>query len=231
MVIPDTAHGTNPASVAMAGYTLVRVKTDAARQRRHRRPARQGGRAHRRADADEPLDARAVRGADRRDRRDLPLGRRAALLRRRQPERRLRHLPPGRHGLRHRALQPAQDLLAAARRRRSRRRAGGGAARRSSRSCPYRWSCATATASGSSTTGRKSIGKVRGFGGPFGVFVRAYAFMRMWGPGLRDMSEVAVRERQLRAGAAAGCLRAADRPATACTSSWSRRAGSSASTA
>ena len=38
----------------------------------------------------------------------------------------------------------------------------------------------------------KTIGKVRGFGGPFGVFVRAYAFMRMWGPGLRDMSEVAV---------------------------------------
>ena len=38
----------------------------------------------------------------------------------------------------------------------------------------------------------KSIGQVRGFGGPFGVFVRAYAFMRMWGPGLRDMSEVAV---------------------------------------
>ena len=29
MVIPDTAHGTNPASVAMAGYTLVRVQTDA----------------------------------------------------------------------------------------------------------------------------------------------------------------------------------------------------------
>src|SRR5581483_7197049 len=30
----------------------------------------------------------------------------------------------------------------------------------------------------------KSIGRVRGYGGPFGVFVRAYAFMRMWGPGL-----------------------------------------------
>ena len=29
VVIPDTAHGTNPASVAMAGYTLVHVKTDA----------------------------------------------------------------------------------------------------------------------------------------------------------------------------------------------------------
>ena len=38
----------------------------------------------------------------------------------------------------------------------------------------------------------RSIGKVRGFCGPFGVFVRSYAFMRMWGPGLREMSEIAV---------------------------------------
>jgi len=38
----------------------------------------------------------------------------------------------------------------------------------------------------------KSIGKVRGYTGPFGVFVRSYAFMRAWGPGLREMSEVAV---------------------------------------
>ncbi len=38
----------------------------------------------------------------------------------------------------------------------------------------------------------QSIGKVRGFTGPFGVFVRSYAFMRAWGPGLREMSEVAV---------------------------------------
>jgi glycine dehydrogenase subunit 2 len=38
----------------------------------------------------------------------------------------------------------------------------------------------------------KSIGKVRGFTGPFGVFVRSYAFIRMWGPALREMSEVAV---------------------------------------
>jgi glycine dehydrogenase subunit 2 len=37
-----------------------------------------------------------------------------------------------------------------------------------------------------------TIGKVRGFGGPFGVFVRAYAFIRMYGPQLREMSEVAV---------------------------------------
>jgi glycine dehydrogenase subunit 2 len=38
----------------------------------------------------------------------------------------------------------------------------------------------------------RSIGKVRGFTGPFGVFVRAYAYIRMYGPGLREMSETAV---------------------------------------
>lgn len=38
----------------------------------------------------------------------------------------------------------------------------------------------------------KSIGKVRGFTGPFGVFVRSYAFIRMFGPRLREMSEHAV---------------------------------------
>ena len=38
----------------------------------------------------------------------------------------------------------------------------------------------------------KSIGKVRAYSGPFGVFVRSYAFMRAYGPGLREMSEVAV---------------------------------------
>jgi glycine dehydrogenase subunit 2 len=38
----------------------------------------------------------------------------------------------------------------------------------------------------------KSIGRVRAFSGPFGVFVRAYAFMRSYGPALREMSEVAV---------------------------------------
>ena len=38
----------------------------------------------------------------------------------------------------------------------------------------------------------KSIGKVRGFLGPFGVFVRSYAFIRAYGPQLREMSEAAV---------------------------------------
>ena len=38
----------------------------------------------------------------------------------------------------------------------------------------------------------KSIGKVRGFTGPFGVFVRSYAYIRTFGPRLREMSEAAV---------------------------------------
>ena len=38
----------------------------------------------------------------------------------------------------------------------------------------------------------KSVGKVRGFLGPFGVFVRSYAFISSYGPRLRDMSETAV---------------------------------------
>jgi glycine dehydrogenase subunit 2 len=38
----------------------------------------------------------------------------------------------------------------------------------------------------------KTIGKVRGFTGPFGVFVRSYAYIRRYGPELREMSEAAV---------------------------------------
>ncbi len=38
----------------------------------------------------------------------------------------------------------------------------------------------------------KSIGKVRAFTGPFGVFVRSYAYIRSYGPQLREMSEAAV---------------------------------------
>jgi glycine dehydrogenase subunit 2 len=38
----------------------------------------------------------------------------------------------------------------------------------------------------------RSIGRVRGFTGPFGVFVRSYAYIRAYGPALREMSEAAV---------------------------------------
>ena len=58
----------------------------------------------------------------------------------------------------------------------------------------------------------KTIGKVRGFAGPFGVFVRSYAFMRMWGPALRHMSEVAVLNANYVLARLQGRLRPARRP-------------------
>jgi glycine dehydrogenase subunit 2 len=38
----------------------------------------------------------------------------------------------------------------------------------------------------------KTIGRVRGFTGPFGVFVRSYAYIRAYGPELKGVSETAV---------------------------------------
>ncbi|CAA9343647.1 MAG: Glycine dehydrogenase [decarboxylating] (glycine cleavage system P2 protein), partial [uncultured Gemmatimonadaceae bacterium] len=96
------------------------------RRRRHRRPPREGRRPGRLPDAHEPEHPRALRPQHRGDRLDRPRRRRDPLLRRGEPQRRHGHLAPGRHGLRHRPLQPPQDLHAAARRRRAGRRADRG---------------------------------------------------------------------------------------------------------
>ena len=118
ILTPDTAHGTNPATVTMGGYEVVKVGTDehggvdvedlrAKADERRRLP-----------DAHQPEHARRVRPQHRGDRQDRPRRRRDAVLRRREPQRGHGPHAPGRHGLRHRALQPAQDVHAAARRRR-----------------------------------------------------------------------------------------------------------------
>ena len=49
VITADTAHGTNPASVAMAGFELQKVETDERGQPRPGRPAREGRRANGRA--------------------------------------------------------------------------------------------------------------------------------------------------------------------------------------
>ena len=191
IVIPDTAHGTNPASVTMAGYEVTPVTTDA-----------RGN-----------IDLDDLRGKVDEHTAGLMLTnpstlglfdenieeirdifharRRAHVLRRREPERRLRDLAAGRHGLRHRPHQPAQDLLAAARRRWP---GGGPIAVRASLEpfLPVPVVVREGDGFRLDYDRPKSIGKVRGFSGPFGVFVRSYAFMRAWGPALREMSEVAV---------------------------------------
>ena len=161
IVIPDTAHGTNPASVTMAGYELTPVTTDARGNidlddLRGKVDEHTAGLMLTNPSTlglfDENIEEIA---------RHLPRRRRAHVLRRREPERGLRHLAAGRHGLRHRPHQPAQDVLAAARRRRPRRRPDRGARERSSRSCRCRCVVRDGDRFRLDYDRPKSIGKVR----------------------------------------------------------------------
>ena len=199
VLTPDTAHGTNPATVTMAGYEVVKVGTD-----------EHGGVDidDLREKADDQVACLMLTNPNTLGLFDRNIEEIAsivhgvggdALLRRGQPERRDGHLAPGRHGLRHRALQPAQDLHPAARRRRSGRRPDRRARTGSSRSCPARRWCATRAGNGAGPHFQldhdrpKSIGKMRGFQGNFGVFVRSYAYICSLGAeGLKEASEMAV---------------------------------------
>ena len=191
IITADTAHGTNPASVTMAGYKLEKVGTDA---RGNLDLDDLRGKVNERTAGlmltnpstlglfDEGIedvasifhDAGALLYYDGANLNAVG-----------------RDLAPGRHGLRHRPLQPAQDLLAAARRRRARR--GPVAVReRLEPFLPVPRVVRDGDAYRLDSEHPKSIGRVRGFAGPFGVFVRSYAFMRAYGPALKEMSEVAV---------------------------------------
>ena len=68
VLTPDTAHGTNPATVTMAGYEVVKVGTGGGRRRGPRRPAREGRRGRGLPDAHQPQHARPVRPQHRGDR-------------------------------------------------------------------------------------------------------------------------------------------------------------------
>ena len=141
-----------------------RVRADArpdrrAREHRRRRPAHQGRRAHGGADAHEPVDAGPLRREHRGDRAHLPRRGSAHVLRRREPERRLRDLAA-------RATWASTSSTSiCTRRSRSRTEAAARAAARSrsrrgsSRSCRFRRSSATATASASTTTARARSGR------------------------------------------------------------------------
>ena len=190
IVVADTAHGTNPASVTMAGYELVKVDTDA-----------RGNidLDDLRAKVDEEtaglmlrtVHPRPLRRAHRGDRADLPRDRRAPLLRRREPERRLRDLEARRHGLRHRPHQPAQDVFAAAwwrwtGRRPDRRSQAAGAVPPSAGRRPRRQALPAGLQPAEVDRQGPCLHRsVR-------VFVRSYAFILAWGRELRTMSEDAV---------------------------------------
>jgi glycine dehydrogenase subunit 2 len=191
VVIPDTAHGTNPASVAMAGYTLVRVKTDP-----------RGN-----------VDVDDLRGK---------VGEHTAGLMLTNPstlglfEERISEIADIFHSAGALLYYDGANLNAVCGISRpgdmgfdivhynlhktfSQPHGGGGpgggpvAVRREIEPfLPVPVVVRDGDAFRLEYDRPQTIGKVRGFAGPFGVFVRAYAFMRMWGPALREMSEIAV---------------------------------------
>ncbi len=197
VIIPDSAHGTNPASVTLGGYEVVTVPSD------------ERGCVDMAALADvldedvagimltnpntlglfeEDIAAIAAAVHERRG---------PALLRRRQPQRHPGRGPPGGHGLRHRPHEPAQDVRHPPRRGRPRGRPGGrvratGAvpprtparsARRPTTSSPvYEW-----------VTPPRSIGRVHTWHGNSLVLARALAYiLANGGDGLRRIAETAV---------------------------------------
>ena len=112
ILIPDSAHGTNPASTAMAGFTAVELPSDARRQCRSRGAAG--------APATTPSPGIMLTNPNTLGLFEEHIGevvrarprlRRPGLWRRRQPERARRHRASGRPRLRCHALQSAQDLL------------------------------------------------------------------------------------------------------------------------
>ena len=194
IIIPDSAHGTNPATARMVGYEVVELKSrpdgkldiDALRAegRRRRRPAIM---------VTNPNTLGPLRERDRGGGADHPRGRRPPLHGRGEPERDARAHPPGRHGGRHRPHQPAQDLLHPA------RRGGPGAGpiaikaklapflpdpgRRgegrnvlsSTRTCPH------------------SVGRLHPYVGNVGIILRAFAYLRsIGGDGLARVSRGAI---------------------------------------
>ena len=67
VLIPDSAHGTNPASAALAGFDAVPIKKHEQRSRRSRRPELQARRPRRRVHDYQSEHARPVRPPDCRD--------------------------------------------------------------------------------------------------------------------------------------------------------------------
>ena len=142
VLVPDSAHGTNPASATMAGFETVTVKT---------LPTGTLDMDDLRRQLDDQIAVFMITnpntvGIFEPKMRDIAeavhAARRPRLPRRREHERHPRHRPPRRLRRRHAALQPPQNLQRPPRRRRPRRRAPSASPRSSRRICRRRSSCA-----------------------------------------------------------------------------------------
>ena len=125
IIVPQAAHGTNPATAAMCGCNVREIPCDKNGDIDLEALKSRGRAEHRRHHAHQSIDPRRVRAQDRRGGAHRARRRRPAVLRRRQPQCDSRQGPPGRHGLRRHPHESAQDLLDAARRRRPGLRRGG----------------------------------------------------------------------------------------------------------
>ena len=215
VLIPSSAHGTNPASAAMAGLKVVVVACDARRQRRPGRPARQGGEAPRRAgraDGDLSLDARRVRGRDSRDLRHRARAWRPGVHGRREHERAGRADEPGGDRRRRLPPEPAQDVRHSARRRRPRH--GPDRRGEASRAVPARPSGRAASAA----TRRSQRSRRRHGAAPASCII-SYGYIRMLGA-LGDDRRDARRDpqRELHQGAAARGTTTCSTPTTTAAS-------------
>ena len=166
IVIPDTAHGTNPASVTMAGYQVTHVRTDA-------RGNIDLDDLREKVDGDTAglmLTNPSTLGLfdeNIEEIRDIFHGAGALMY---YDGANLNAVcgisRPGRHGLRHRPHQPAQDVLAAARRRRPGRRPDRRPRAASRAFLPRPVVVRDGDRFRLDYDRPRSIGKVRGFAGP-----------------------------------------------------------------
>ena len=200
VLVPESAHGTNPATAAFAGYRVENIPANAAGRvdlealKARLGPDVAGGDDH------QPEHLRPVRAGHEGDQRRGPCGGRVRLLRRRQFQRDRRQGAPGRPRHRRDAHQPAQDLLDPARR----RRAGFGAGRavgsaravtgrcRSSRNMPD-GSFKLVEEENAGDEHPHAFGRMVAFHGQMGMFTRALAYILSHGAdGLRQVAEDAV---------------------------------------
>ena len=192
IITADTAHGTNPASVTMAGYELEKVATTDRGNLDLDDLRAKVERPHGRAHADEPVDARPVRRGHRSRSREIFHARGALLY---YDGANLNAVVgrsrPGDMGFDivhynlHKTFSQPHGGGGP----------GGGPVAVRAEIEPFLPAPAVVRDGDAFRLDHdrpKSIGRVRGFAGPFGVFVRSYAFMRAYGPALQDMSEVAV---------------------------------------
>ena len=190
VLIPASAHGTNPASAVMAGMRVVVVASDERRQHRRRRSARRRPTQHARpaggADGDVSVHARRLRGEHPGHLRDRPRARRPGVHGRREHERAGRADEPGGDRRRRLPPEPAQDVQHSARR----RRPGHGADWRRGApravSCPAIRSCKTG--------GAQAIHAVSA--APWGsasILLISYGYIRMLGgDGMTDATRYAI---------------------------------------